>query len=156
VHVGRAFARRSARSTSNRKPPLMILQRLRSDEKGQTATEFALVLPVFCLLLFGIIQFGIIFKNYVTLTDAVRAGARTAAVSRLEGSPVAVVEASVRKSATGIDKPCSTPGLCVTVSGTWQRGQDVTVEATYPYEINLLGFVAATGVLTSTTTERVE
>ena len=134
----------------------MIFQRLRSDEKGQTATEFALVLPVFCLLLFGIIQFGIIFRDYVTLTDAVRAGARTAAVSRLESSPVAVVEASVRNSATGIDKPCSTPGLCVTVSSTWQRGQDVTVEATYPYEINLLGFVAATGVLTSRTTERVE
>jgi len=135
----------------------MILQRLRSDEKGQTATEFALVLPVFCLLLFGIIQFGIIFKNYVTLTDAVRAGARTAAVSRLETSPETMVEAAVRNSATGIDKPCSAPGLCVTVSATaWERGEDVTVEATYPYEINLLGFVAATGVLTSTTTERVE
>jgi len=38
----------------------------------------------------------------------------------------------------------------------WERGQDVTVEAKYPYEINLLGFVAATGFLTSTTTERVE
>ena len=59
------------------------------------------MLPVFCLLLFGIIQFGIIFRDYVTLTDAVRAGARTAAVSRLEPSPAAVVEASVRTSATG-------------------------------------------------------
>ena len=134
----------------------MILRRLRSNEKGQTATEFALVLPIFCLLLFGVIQFGILFKNYVTLTDAVRAGARTAAVSRLEASPAGVVEASVRNSANGIDKPCSPTGLCVTVNGTWERGQDVTVEAKYPYEINLLGFVAATGFLTSTTTERVE
>jgi Flp pilus assembly protein TadG len=156
VHVGRALVKGARPLHSNRKPPLMILQRLRSDEKGQTATEFALVLPVFCLLLFGIIQFGIIFRDYVTLTDAVRAGARTAAVSRLESAPGAVVEASVRRSATGIDKPCSAPGLCVTVNATWQRGQDVTVEATYPYEINLLGFVAATGVLTSRTTERVE
>ncbi len=135
----------------------MLLRRLRSDEKGQTATEFALVLPVFCLLLFGVIQFGIVFKDYVTLTDATRAGARKAAVSRLEASPTAVVEAAVRNSATGIDKPCSATGLCVTVNvSAWERGRDVTVEAKYPYEINLLGFVAATGFLTSTTTERVE
>ena len=47
-------------------------------------TEFALILPLLVVLLFGIIQFGIIFNNYVTLTDAVRAGAREAAVSRQE------------------------------------------------------------------------
>jgi len=135
----------------------MLSRRLRSDEKGQTATELALVLPVFCLLLFGVIQFGIVFKNYVTLTDAVRAGARKAAVSRLEPQPANVVEAAVRKSATGLDEPCSATGLCVTVSTpAWERGNDVTVEAKYPYEINLLGFVAATGYLTSATTERVE
>ena len=52
------------------------------DERGQTMVEFAIVLPVLCLLLFGAIQFGILFNNYVTLTDAVRAGARKAAVSR--------------------------------------------------------------------------
>ena len=37
--------------------------------------EFTLVLPVLAILLFGIIQFGITFNNYITLTDAVRAGA---------------------------------------------------------------------------------
>ncbi|MBA2536596.1 MAG: pilus assembly protein [Actinobacteria bacterium] len=138
----------------------MISRRIRSDEKGQTATEFALVLPVFCVLLFGVIQFGILFKNYVTLTDAVRAGARTAAVSRLEDPDerTGVIEAAVRRSASGLDEPCSVDtGLCVTVNATaWEHGEDVTVEAKYPYEINLLGFVAAEGHLTSTTTERVE
>ena len=44
--------------------------------------EFALVLPILLLLVMGIIQFGIVFNNYVTLTDGVRAGARQAAVSR--------------------------------------------------------------------------
>ena len=39
-------------------------------------------LPVLVVMLFGIIQFGIVFNNYVTLTDAVRAGAREAAVAR--------------------------------------------------------------------------
>jgi Flp pilus assembly protein TadG len=133
-------------------------RRLRHEEQGQTATELALVLPVFCLLLFAVIQFGILFKDYVTLTDAVRAGARTAAVSRLDDQRLATVDAAVRRSASGLDKPCATDsGLCVSVTATgWEHGDDVTVQAKYPYEINLLGFVAAEGYLTSATTERVE
>ena len=58
-------------------------------ERGQTMVEFTLVLPVLLVVLFGIIQFGIAFNNYVALTDAVRAGARTAAVSRFSPTPVA-------------------------------------------------------------------
>ncbi len=55
--------------------------RLRN-EGGQAIVEFALVLPILMAILLGIIQFGIIFNNYITLTDATRAGARKAAVSR--------------------------------------------------------------------------
>jgi Flp pilus assembly protein TadG len=128
--------------------------RLRHDQRGQTATEFALVLPVFCVLLFGVIQFGILFNNYVTLTDATRAGARKAAVSRHEGSPVSATEAKVRAAAADLDQA----KLAVTVAtvGGWEHGADVKVTASYPYEINLLGWVAASGNLSSTTTERVE
>ena len=60
------------------------------NERGQTTTEFAIVLPILCLLLFGVIQFGILFNNYVTLTDAVRAGARKAAVSRPTSDPAGI------------------------------------------------------------------
>ena len=120
----------------------MRLHRLRHDEKGQTATELALVLPVFCVLLFGVIQFGILYNNYITLTDAARAGARKAA------------EAKVRAAAEGLNQD----ELAVTVStiGGWEHGADVKVTASYPYEINLLGWVAAAGSLSSSTTERVE
>ena len=45
--------------------------------------EFAMVLPILLMLVFGIIQFGITFNHSLTLTDAVRVGARQAAVSRL-------------------------------------------------------------------------
>ena len=61
-------------------PTPHVVRRIRSrEERGQTLVEFALVLPLLGLLIFGIIQFGIIFNNYVTLTDAARAGARRAA-----------------------------------------------------------------------------
>jgi Flp pilus assembly protein TadG len=120
--------------------------------------EFALVIPVLCVVLFGVIQFGILYKDYVTLTDAARTGARKAAVSRNSATPEADAEASVRKAASGIDKPCGGgTGLCVTVTATaWQHGGEVTVAATYPYKVNLLGFVVAAGNLQSKTTERVE
>ena len=50
--------------------------------------EFVIVAPLLVLLVFGIIQFGILLNNYVTLTDAVRAGARQASVSRTASDPV--------------------------------------------------------------------
>ncbi|HEY8644492.1 MAG TPA: TadE family protein, partial [Gaiellaceae bacterium] len=55
------------------------------NEDGQAAAEMALVLPVLAAILLAIAQFGIAFNNYITLTDATRAGARKAAVSRFVG-----------------------------------------------------------------------
>jgi Flp pilus assembly protein TadG len=121
-------------------------------EQGQTMTEFALVLPLLAMLLFGVIQFGIVFYHYVTLTDAVRAGARQGAVGRHVASPAAAVEDRVRTSAADLDQG----DLAVTVSSSWTQGSDVTVTATYPYDISLLGVVVKSGNLSSTTTERVE
>jgi Flp pilus assembly protein TadG len=125
------------------------------DQRGQTMVEFALCLPVMALLLFGVIQFGIVFNNYVTLTDAVRAGARKAAVSRNLGaaSAVAATQLAVRDSAADLDK---TKLPDATVSGTFQHADPVTVCAQYPYSINLIGLVVASGNLKSCTKERVE
>ncbi|TMM21891.1 MAG: pilus assembly protein [Actinobacteria bacterium] len=121
-------------------------------QKGQAVTEFALALPILVLLLFAVIQFGITFNNYVTLTDATRAGARKAAVSRQQSSPSAVVTTAVRNSAANLTQS----NLNVSVTSTWQPGADVTVTATYPYQIKLLGIPLKKGNLKSTTTERVE
>ena len=123
------------------------------NEQGQAMTEFALVLPVLALLLFAVIQFGIVFNNYVTLTDATRAGARKAAVSRDDPNRDADVMAAVRSSASDLD---SSKLSVSPPSSTWDSGSDVTVTATYPYSISLLGLVVKSGSLSSTTTERVE
>jgi Flp pilus assembly protein TadG len=56
----------------------------RTRERAGTATvEFALVLPLLMALLFGIIEFGFLFKDQLTLQQAAREGSRTAAVGRL-------------------------------------------------------------------------
>ncbi|MGH3006640.1 MAG: TadE/TadG family type IV pilus assembly protein [Gaiellaceae bacterium] len=116
--------------------------------------EFVLVFPVLALLLFGVIQFGIVFHNYVTLTDAVRAGSRQAAVGRHLSDPEGAAEERVRESAANLDQ--AKLEVDVDAPDVWMTGTDVTVEAIYPYSINLLGIVVASGDLTSKTTERVE
>ena len=121
-------------------------------QRGQSLTEFALALPILVLLLFAVIQFGIVFNNYVTLTDATRAGARKGTVGRQVTNPQSSVINAVRSSATDLKQS----DLSITVTSTWKPGADVTVTATYPYSIKLLGLPVKSGRLSSTTTERVE
>jgi Flp pilus assembly protein TadG len=115
-------------------------------------TEFALVLPILAFLLFAVIQFGIVFNNYITLTDATRAGARKAAVSRRAPNPQATCISAVRTSGASLRQS----DLTAACTSTWQPGADVQVTATYPYSISLLGLFSKSGRFTSTTTERVE
>jgi hypothetical protein len=122
-------------------------------ERGQTMTEFAIVLPIFCLLLLGIAQLGIAFNNYLALTDAVRAGARYAATDRTSSSQCSDVQNKIKNSASDLDQ--SKLSIPCPVS-TWEPGEDVRVCASYPYDINLIGIVVSSGNLNSCTTERVE
>jgi len=122
-------------------------------ERGQTMVEFALVVPILLVVVFSIIQFGILYNHYITLTDATRVGARKGAVSRTAPNPIALAVAATRAAAPGL-KPAS---LGVTATATaWTPGADITVEATYPYDIDVLGIVVASGTLRSKSVERVE
>lgn len=53
-------------------------RRARSD--GQGLVEFAVVLPILALFLFGTVQFGLVFGSNVGLVNAAREGARLGAV----------------------------------------------------------------------------
>lgn len=56
----------------------MILRRL---QKGQSVIEFALVLPLFLFFLFGIIYFGMVMADYLSLSNIARSSAREAAIT---------------------------------------------------------------------------
>ena len=51
-----------------------------SRQDGAAAVEFALLLPLLILLLFGFIQFGTAFNTKIQATNAAREGARMAVV----------------------------------------------------------------------------
>jgi Flp pilus assembly protein TadG len=60
-------------------------------QRGIAMTEFAIVLPVLLLLLFGITEVGRAIVRYNTLTKSVQDGARYAAAYALLGTTGAVV-----------------------------------------------------------------
>ena len=57
-----------------------MFKRMFRSEKGQSMVEFALVLPFLIALLCGIIDFGWLYYNQITLNNAAREGARYAVI----------------------------------------------------------------------------
>lgn len=79
-------APRSVGRTGRRIPhPLLAIL---SSERGATAVEFALVLPVLIMILVGTFEFGLAYNNYLAITHAAREGARMAAVGAFDESAV--------------------------------------------------------------------
>lgn len=126
-------------------------------EEGQAYVEFALVLPLLLLIVMGIIQFGTVFKDYIALTDAVRVGARQAAVSRSIQPPAArdgVIEQKIKAAAGTLDT--SKLDIEITHDADWTAASDVIVRARYPLKIDILGLVVFDSWMNSRTTERIE
>jgi Flp pilus assembly protein TadG len=122
--------------------------------RGQAMVEFTLILPLLLLLILGIYQFGQTYADYIQVTNAARDGGRKALVSRSDASGVADVVSTAKNATWWLDK--NQMSVSVSPSQPWTTGQNVTVTVTYPYSINLLGFVVASGTLKSTTTVRME
>jgi len=66
----------------------------RADRKGTVSVEAALVMPLLIILLFGIIEFGFIFKDILLLHQIAREGARVAAIGAVTTDIVSRVEGS--------------------------------------------------------------
>jgi Flp pilus assembly protein TadG len=70
-------------------------------DRGSAAVEFALLLPLLLLIVFGIVDFGRALNAQITLTQAAREGARLAAlnqpnvVSRTQAAAVGLSPVSV-------------------------------------------------------------
>lgn len=115
--------------------------------------EFVLGLPFLLLVLVAILQFGLVMHDYVEVTQAARAGARKASVSRMTDHRAAAV-AAARDSAPGLDE--GRLGVEVTPSGSRRRGDPVAVVVSYPYEVDVLGLVVQSGTMTFRATARMQ
>jgi len=116
----------------------------RSSQRGQSLAEFAIVIPVFLLIVFAIIQFGLIFWAQNTLTQVVRDTGRWAATQQTRpcsNGGVALVskadEIAGKSSLLGY-----TTGLWTGINGGVPDAFDASparregVEATWPLSID--------------------
>lgn len=85
----------------------------RGSEDGAAAVEFALVVPVLVLLLFGIISYGYMLSVRQAITQATAEGARAGAVTQPASgtSPEDAAIAAVNRSLDGFGLTCASPGM---------------------------------------------
>ena len=109
------------------------MQRLRS-ERGAAAVEFALVLPLLLLLVFGIVEFGRTFQVQATLSAAAREGVRVMALQ----DDQAAARAAVRSATTGLSPRPTDAQISVTPTACSTSG-NATVTVHYRLD-GLTGF----------------
>ena len=113
---------------------------MRSGESGTALIEFAIVLPLLIIILFGTIEFGLLMFNKQVITNASREGARYGIVARDPRHSEAEIAAVVEKYCAGQLITFGTENEPVNSTATF--GQDLTVTATYDYDFLLIpGFV---------------
>lgn len=120
-------------------------------ERGATLVEFALIVPLLLLFIFGIIDFGITYNNQQSIRSAVREGTRRAIVGPAKVAEGACTSGDVRcivkrrASANGLKtsdtfvKVCfptaSSGAACPTTDpGAKNIGDTIRVCAIYPVE----------------------
>lgn len=136
------------------------------DNSGVAAIEFAFLAPVLLLLVAGACQFSLALGNYITLENAVHAGARQLSISRGDATPLTDTQsqfsaASGTLNASNITATylvngtaCSTDAAC---GAALAAGLPASVSASYPCNLVVMGHDFAPGcTLTVATTERVE
>lgn len=107
----------------------LIRIRRKNGEKGQALAEFALLIPIFLILLFAIVDFGMGFHSWITVTNSAREGARLGAVS----ATTEKIEERVRLTA---NLPKQDINMNVTVTNAQgQPGDSVVVQVDYDYDL---------------------
>lgn len=90
-------------------------------EKGAVLVEFILVVPILVMLVFGIINFGIVFGQVLSLNNSARDAARFAVVRQIDNSPGRSCEDTLdraRAAATGPGLAPNQIGVTVWLGGT--------------------------------------
>ena len=106
-----------------------VLRRLDS-EAGASAVELGLVLPFLAAILFGIVEFGLMFNAQLTLQHAAREGVRVFSITK-DGAQ-AVTAATAAAAASNVTAGVTTKDNG-TPSSTCTHGVQASVTTTYTY-----------------------
>jgi hypothetical protein len=101
-------------------------------ERGQSLVEFAMLLPIFLVVIFIIIDFGVGISRWVILTNSTREGARLGAV----GATTADITDKVVSTSNGLLDPADVTVYYLDRDGNGSPGDrldSVVVESDYQY-----------------------
>jgi len=106
-----------------------------NSDRGAAAVEFALLLPLLVLLIFGMIDFGRAINAQITITQAAREGARALALGQTTTYQARAVQAGVglgltTANVTDLPDSLKTTGC---PAGAAQTGDDAVVQVTYTF-----------------------
>jgi Flp pilus assembly protein TadG len=89
------------------------------DERGAALVEFALILMLFFLMIFGMIEFGVDYNNYISVRNGAREGARLGVVNDVNNAPsckIAGITVTPPAIATGSKTDATNALICKTKS----------------------------------------
>ena len=133
----------------------------RGHRRGQALVEFAIVLPVFLMIAFGTIDFGLAFNASITISNAAREGARAGVTN----PTTTAVQTRVRDVAGGMNNSnltvtvsCKTAGGAACAGGMAGAVSGTTIVVTVGYRYAMITPIAFGTVvpLSSTAQMRVE
>ena len=121
----------------------------RMNQRGVAAVEFALLLPVLIMVLFGIIEFGIALSRQQVLDTASREGARLGIRQVVPWPTAADIQAQARRVFTQAGVTGVVPTIAVTGAGG-PSGTDLIVTVSAPYGFYVMANVipALSGTVT--------
>jgi Flp pilus assembly protein TadG len=118
---------------------LSLVRNRRHRQSGQSLVELAVAVPIFLVIVMGIVDFGIGLKTWIQVTNAAREAARYGAIhcsaGSIDGTPVInLVEQRAVDTATGLTFEAGD----ITVSSNCDKGhstESVTVDIDYRYKL---------------------
>ena len=122
---------------------MTFIRRRISREEGVAAVEFALILPVLALLLFGVLEFGRVWSQYQVFQGAAREGARCAAV-QATGFSDCDIQTSIKDAADPVQASVANANVQLVGGGSRpsgctdaDQGEDVQVSWQQSLNINI-------------------
>lgn len=121
------------------------MQNQKIRQNGAAAVEFAIILPLLVTLVFGIIEFSILFYNEAMMTNASREGARVGIVfddPRVTDTEIeSVVTAYCNNNLITFGAGGPSPNITISRSGPGggiEAGDSLTVNVNYHYDFLVL------------------
>jgi Flp pilus assembly protein TadG len=117
------------------------------NQRGTSAVEFAIILPLLVVFVFGIIEFGLVFYNKAMVTNASREAARAGIVYRDPPLTVAEIQSVAHNYCGGMlvsFGSSSDPTTTVPSGECANHGDELVVNVAFQYDFLLIpDFLAA-------------